>query len=176
MKTITVTVEKVEIKECVSKKTGKKFYFHEIYGGGDKYVVLRNDADQIESVGDLVNIAYETTQNGKFTNNTAKKIEVLSNDHATVFTTTTNDGNKASESRETEDKKTVEKSETKNTSTKGSGVSVPVTTRDISMEVSGLLQAIINHHGLSNDTEGRLREALQIKRRLVNELEQTGTV
>ena len=38
-----------------------------------------------------------------------------------------------------------------------------VTLKDVSMEVSGLLQAIITKHGLSDSTSELLEEALQIK-------------
>lgn len=48
--------------------------------------------------------------------------------------------------------------------------------KDTSMEVSGLLQAIIQHHGLNADTESKLRHALNLKRNVARDLEQKGQV
>ena len=42
--------------------------------------------------------------------------------------------------------------------------------KDLSMEVSGLLQAIIQHHGLDKTTGNKLREALALKRQIAGEL------
>jgi hypothetical protein len=54
--------------------------------------------------------------------------------------------------------------------------STTATSKDISMEVSGLLQALINKNGLTDQTETLLREALNLKRRVASELENKGSV
>lgn len=41
--------------------------------------------------------------------------------------------------------------------------------KDLSMEVSGLLQAIIQHHGFDKTTGTKLREALTLKRQVASE-------
>ncbi len=62
--------------------------------------------------------------------------------------------------------KSVVEKEVKSTVTavKSQTASVDWAAKDLSMEVSGLLQAIISHHGLDSKTEERLRTALTLKR------------
>lgn len=103
--------------------------------------------------GDEVSITYEPTTNSKGQVNNKVVQNGITKVNVSTVSTTENSAGPAPTSNSTV---------------------VPVTTgqhtdwaaKDISMEVSGLLQAIIQHHGLDSNTEHLLRTALTLKRQV----------
>ncbi len=177
MLTTTIELQDVQINGPFTGKKGTFFVHNLISEKGIKFGVFRNSNEQIESVGDTVHIAYESTTkqvgDRTFTNNTAKKVE-LQNSEVPFNTVTTSEP-------------TALKTTTTNPKLKTKGVGtatlIGLPNKDISMEVSGLLQALINSGSYDlQSTEGRntleaeLRLALNLKRKIASELEQTGGV
>jgi hypothetical protein len=162
MKTITVRLENVTLDGPKMSKANKEYYFLHLEANGQKYTMIQNDSDIKESVGDLVNIAYETKVNGKFTNNQAKKVEILPDQ---------GQGNGGTSNEAFDNSLKV------STTTYTKATILP--NKDISMEVSGLLQALINsgeYSARDNNLEADLRLLLNIKRKIAAELEATGRV
>ncbi len=181
--TITGRVEEVNLvgpKTVASgKNAGKSFFIHEIKLNGQKYSQFDFRQQPVPSAlaGDNVNIVYtETTSSGKdgktFTNRSINSIEVLG---SSVVSTQSGSVQPALEPHIA----STAAPQTVSTHTKSSTVSQdtkhPVS-KDTSMEVSGLLQALIHNQGLSAGTEEALREALRLKRKIASELETNGSV
>lgn len=153
-----------------NKKGGEYFFVH-IIGGGNKFTTIQNTNEVSESIGDLVNIAFESKVNGNFTNNTIKKIEILESGAGFV-------GQSGQPSVSNTVQAAAPKTTTQLLSKPNTGSSSQGTTpsKDVSMEVSGLLQALINRGTKTGDLESELRNVLRLKRQIANELEQTGQV
>lgn len=185
MKTTTVRLTNVTLEP----KQGKKgtFYILALEAGDQKFGQIQFDTDVVASVGDLVNIAYEETtteSNGKkYTNNKIHKVEVLEAGTPEI-------GNEAPVSTST-----TKRVEAQKVTQKGTTATI-LPSKDISMEVSGILQALIQtgqynrsvkkttiDGGVTDRTyldskllDNHLRRALNIKRTVSAELEATGSL
>lgn len=138
----------------------KEFNVLEVQAGENKYTRFQSDDKMEVTTGDKVNIAYETKQ-GKFgEERIIKSVEVLESD---------------SESAPFE----VEKSDmnvAKSTPPVARQATANTVSKDTSMEVSGLLQALVNSGTPTEEIETRLRNLLNLKRKIAAELEQKGSV
>ncbi len=169
---ITGVLEKIEVTGPIAGKNGKPDFDRVTFTvGGKTFSKLTNvNADLGLEEGDTVHIFYTSVQNGRFTNNNVIKIETVDSSSSISESTTSTAGTNTKTAKRAEG---YLKTQTSPSITLTSG---SPTTKDISMEVSGLLQAIITREGLDSETEGKLRTALGLKRRVAQELEQKGSV
>jgi hypothetical protein len=148
----TIQVKEVQTETKTSKK-GTSYESLRITDTNDNiYMGFVNEDTEIPEVGQSVKVFYN--ENGKY-----KNIVSLGVAKKAVTTKTTKSAPWATK-------------ETTQTTTQ----LITPSSKDISMEVSGLLQAIITHHGLDGDTSTRLRTALKLKREVASELETKGSV
>jgi hypothetical protein len=156
-------IEKIEVQGPFEGKNGKPDFDRLTFTvGGKKYTKLTNVGVGTElNEGDNVHVFFNSTQNGKFTNNNIIKIELSDKQASSTGSSTATKKSTAS---------TASASRTTTTA------SSQTTTKDISMEVSGLLQALIHSGGVRDTLEDELRQVLQLKRRVAQELEAKGTV
>lgn len=168
MQTITTTVHERSTKQGQGKKGPYTSLF--ITGDkGQKYSGFLNDGDVLPEVGDVINLAVE--ENGKYLN--IKKMEIL-------MSGKDSHGDIASVPGTQEAHKTQVMSSPTSGPTK---TELPqMTNKDVSMEVSGLLQALVNTGRYNQPTpEGKIYIAqellkthldllLQIKRQKASEL------
>lgn len=143
MQTDTITVKNVNLTE----KNGKQGpYTRMVINSeeGGMYSGFVNKDTEVPNSGDMINIAFE--ENGQYRN--IKKLEILMS------------------SNEKPDTKTASSTPTKAKQTTTNTVS-----KDTSMEVSGMFQALIIKHGFNENSEKLLREALDIKRRVAKDYE-----
>lgn len=190
--TLTGQVQSVELTGPLTvqkegRNKGKQFHIHTLRVNGISLIQydFREHPEAPASIGDNVHIIFSATGNGKTQSNTISKIS-LTNETFTVSSTPIVNTLKSVlagksipttaelMSKETKSNlmsKDVNISKYREFSTTGSS---PVS-KDTSMEVSGLLQALINS-GVKDNLEGALREALKLKRKIALELETNGTV
>lgn len=175
---ITGVIEKLEVQGPFEGKNGKPDYDRHLFTiSGVKLTKLANIGIEPEfQEGDNVHAFFKQTVNGKFTNNYIIKLE-KSTGYAKQSSS------KKVNKDDTPPFKVESTSATVNTIK--TQVNAPVTSKDISMEVSGLLQALIHTgHFTVNETNSldvekitkALSEALRLKRKVAKELEQKGTV
>lgn len=138
----------------VSKKTGKEYTYNnvKITVNGDIYSKMQFDDVSPVSNGDLVKITFQTNTTKRGTFNNIIDIEESDETHL-------------------EESKTTGKSKSSSTKLSTSS-STPMLDRDLSMEVSGVVQALLStglysNHEVGLDTEALMEDAqkaLQVKR------------
>lgn len=155
-------VEKIEVQGPFEGKNGKPDFDRLTFTvAGQKFTKLTNVGTGTEiNEGDNVHVFFSQTQNGRFTNNNIIKIQ-----HSDKAASTGGASKSSAKSY------SAPKASSSNQSTSGQ-----TSSKDISMEVSGILQALINSGGMRDTLESELREALQLKRRVAQELEAKGAV
>jgi hypothetical protein len=184
-KTTTVRLTDVKLSEAKQGKKGN-YYIKTLVGGDKTFGGIQFDTDVAESVGDLVNIGYEETSYKKKDgttgiNNKIVTVEVLESgevgQETDVEITTSLAPTPTSKS-------SMKRMTVQGTTCPGT----PIPSKDISMEVSGIVQALLGT-GKYNETNGdgniyisekllteHVKRALRIKRQIASELEQTGSV
>jgi hypothetical protein len=166
------TVESVETK-TLERKDGKgSFEMTELKVDGKTFKGFTNKLGDLPSEGDTVSITFQPVKNGKFTNNNIVSLDVLPFDGSKVTTKTLKESVTVAEPKKTAPQVLV---------------GTVTTSKDISMEVSGLLQALIStnkYFNIEGDKtflaekllETHLRLVLNLKRRVASELEDKGSV
>lgn len=173
---LTIIVENISVKGPFTNKQGGQF-FSQIIASKGKYFTYYTKTNQLAvNVGDKINISGDsktyTTKEGKTgTQTIIKHLDVL--EGASELSIDLPDEVSGGAGTLTGTHTPVPTAVAKKAATLGVTAS---TSKDLSMEVSGLLQAIITKHGLGTDTEELLRTSLRLKRAVASELEQTGTV
>lgn len=212
---VTVNVEKVDVK-TLNRKDGKgTFEVIEVTGGGKTYKGFLNNVQDVPSMGDVVNVNFEPVKNGKYTNNNI--ISMSKNKAVKTSTTVTevsDDGfykynesppaqtdkphhqinselfvnkHKSTESKDSCVDEVIKSFDPKNVATIHIESHVSKVSKDTSMEVSGILQALISTGHYVQVTERgtfladklldtHLRLALNLKRAVAQDLEQNGSV
>jgi hypothetical protein len=181
---INTTIDAVEIRE----KTGQHGPFNilAIKANGIEYTKIMKRGEVLEvAAGDEINLKFSEGK-GKMggTFYTILSLERLKGGSTSQKTsnTTVDTSNDTSPFKSDAGFKAVSKATSRASQSTTAPVSF-VTTKDISMEVSGLLQALIStghftgQDGISNTAlAGALRLVLRLKRDVAAELEQNGTV
>jgi len=173
------------------KNEGKSFHTHKLTINGLELsqTDFRKEPKSPANIGDNVKVLYTTSGNGKFINNYISELEVLDDSELQVNLTTTKSHTEVNSAKAVPQNKPSFKS-----IVEGNGVLIEVSkpqqtglvSKDTSMEVSGLLQALINTGNFTSDAvqgqlhleelELSLKHVLRLKRQVALELEQNGTV
>ncbi len=172
---VTVQVDTINVTTVQRKDGTGTFEVVDILGdNGQKYKGFRNKIDVLPEVGDTIEITYQAVKSGKYTNNNIVSVKAGSvlnaqtkNNKETELTKVTLNSIKST----TATPMTAQKLYNQQTGT---------TSKDISMEVSGLLQALIGTGKYTTDKgatqfdalDNALREVLNLKRTVAQELEQ----
>lgn len=169
MQTVTGTVTKVVSKPFVSSygsKVGHTITVQDQNGVSVQATLNTEPTTQFDlQEGEQVNLTYETSTGiSKKTNKPYSINKVVSGG----LTKLNHVPNKKSESVASA---TLKPGNSQVTTTGGTDWAA----KDLSMEVSGLLQAIIQHHGLDDKTETRLRTALTLKRTVAQDYSKGNT-
>ncbi len=155
------------------KNEGKTFSTHKLTVNGVELsqTDFRKEPKSPANVGDNVKVLYTTSGNGKFVNNYISELEVLDGSETPVVSKP-QEKRADLQYRQVPEKPALEVTPLQRPQT----VNINLVSKDTSMEVSGLLQALINSGVPQGELEAKLKAALRLKRQVALELEQNGTV
>jgi hypothetical protein len=157
----------VEDFKAFGPKEGKfgAYYNHSYTIQGKKFTKNSNSAEPLVTIGKTALIAYVPNITEKGTFNNASTVTLVDSSDSEVKESKTSSPFKS------------ESTTTTSTKTSPTVVKSTTTSKDISMEVSGLLQALVSTgayntgNGLSQTLELDIRTLLALKRRVASELE-----